>query len=53
LISDQPLPYNHRDAEEKDNLLKEFVAVITSFCCRSDGLRRGRRKAKEIKEALV
>jgi predicted site-specific integrase-resolvase len=31
----------NRDAEEKDDLLKDLVAVITSFCCRLYGLRLG------------
>ena len=42
----------HRDSEEKDDLVKDLVAIITSFCCRLYGLRRGQRKAKEIKETL-
>lgn len=43
----------NRDAEEQDDLLKDLVAVITSFCCRLYGLRRGTRKAKEIRDACV
>ncbi|MGH9428618.1 MAG: IS607 family transposase [Terriglobia bacterium] len=39
----------NRDTEEKDDLLKDLVAIITSFCCRLYGLRRGQRKAAEIK----
>jgi hypothetical protein len=42
----------NRDAEEQEDLLKDWVAVITSFCCRLYGLRRGTRKAKEIKDQL-
>jgi predicted site-specific integrase-resolvase len=42
----------NRDSEEKDDLLKDLVAVVTSFCCRLYGLRRGQKKAKEIKESL-
>lgn len=42
----------NRDKEENDDLLKDFVAVITSFCCRLYGLRRGRKKAKEAVEIL-
>jgi ankyrin repeat protein len=41
------------DTAEIDNLLKDPLAVIMSFCCRLYGLRRGQRKAKEIKEALL
>jgi putative resolvase len=39
----------NRDSEEKDELLKDLVAIITSFCCRLYGLRRGQRKAAELK----
>lgn len=39
----------NRDKEEKDDLLKDLVAIITLFCCRLYGLRRGQRKAAEIK----
>jgi putative resolvase len=42
----------HREAEEKDDLMKDLVAIITSFCCRLYGLRRGQSKAKKAKEAL-
>jgi len=39
----------NRDEDDKDDLMKDLVAVITSFCCRLYGLRRGQSKAKEIK----
>jgi putative resolvase len=39
----------NRDSEEKDDLLKDLVAIITSFCCRLYGLRREQRKAAELK----
>ena len=42
----------NRDAEEQDDLLKDLVAVITSFCCQLYGLRRGQRKAQEVKRLL-
>jgi predicted site-specific integrase-resolvase len=42
----------NRDSEEKDDLLKDLVAVITSFCCRLYGLRRGINKAKAVKEII-
>jgi len=47
----EPIVIN-RDAEERDDLLKDLAAVITSFCCRLYGLRRGQRKAQEIKDQL-
>lgn len=42
---------NKNDGEEED-LLKDFIAVITSFCCRLYGARRGQSKALKIKETL-
>lgn len=38
----------NRDAEAKDDLVKDLVAVVTSFCCRLYGLRRGHRKASDL-----
>lgn len=37
---------------EEDDLLKDFIAIITSFCCRLYGARRGQSKALKIKEDL-
>jgi predicted site-specific integrase-resolvase len=42
----------NRDKEERDDLLKDLVAIITSFCCRLYGLRRGRKKAEKVSETL-
>ena len=43
----------NRDVEEKDDLMKDLISIITSFCCRLYGLRRGHAKAKKIKEEAV
>lgn len=43
----------NRNTEERDDLLKDLVAIITSFCCRLYGLRRGQRKAKQIKQDIT
>lgn len=40
----------NRDAENESDLMKDMIAIITSFCCRLYGLRRGTSKAKEIQE---
>lgn len=39
----------NRDESDHDDLIKDLVSVITSFCCRLYGLRRGHRKAKELR----
>mgnify|MGYP003592730111 CR=1 FL=1 len=40
---------NHSEPED---LLKDFIAVITSFCCRLYGARRGQAKALKMKNDL-
>lgn len=42
----------NRDLEEKSDLLKDLVSVVTSFCCRLYGLRRGKNKVAKIKHEL-
>jgi predicted site-specific integrase-resolvase len=39
---------NNTDNDHED-LLKDFIAVITSFCCRLYGARRGQAKASKMK----
>ena len=42
---------NNNQTDEVD-LIKDLVSIITSFCCRLYGLRRGYNKAKKIKEQI-
>lgn len=42
----------NRDSEDETDLLKDFIAIITSFCCRLYGARRGQAKALKMKEEL-
>ena len=37
---------------KQDDIMKDLVAIITSFCCRLYGARRGQKKALELKETL-
>lgn len=37
---------------DRDDLLKDFIAIITSFCCRLYGARRGQAKALGIKNTI-
>jgi len=39
----------NRDEESETDLMKDLISIITSFCCRLYGLRRGTNKAKSIK----
>lgn len=43
---------NENTTEEED-LLKDFIAIITSFCCRLYGSRRGQSKSLKIKKELL
>ena len=42
---------NSETIEETD-LIKDMIAIVTSFCCRLYGARRGQNKAKQIKEII-
>lgn len=43
---------NQSQSDEED-LIRDLVSIITSFCCRLYGLRRGYNKAKEIKKSIT
>lgn len=43
----------NRDSEQQEDLMKDLIAIITSFCCRLYGLRRGKQTAKKIKQEVV
>jgi putative resolvase len=43
----------NKDEFEEHDLMKDLVSVITSFCCRLYGMRRGYNKAKEIKDKIT
>ena len=51
MIGVQLIVINENDTERED-LLKDFVAIITSFYCRLYGSRRGQSKALNIKNEL-
>jgi putative resolvase len=38
---------------DEEDLLKDFIAIITSFCCRLYGARRGQAKALMVKTELA
>lgn len=42
----------NKDKSDENDLMKDLIAIITSFCCRLYGLRRGQNKAKKIKTEL-
>lgn len=43
----------NRDLEDEDDLMKDMISIITSFCCRLYGLRRGQNKAVKIKKEIL
>lgn len=42
----------NESGENEEDILKDFVAIITSFCCRLYGARRGQSKALRMKGEL-
>lgn len=43
----------NKDNEDEADLIKDLISIITSFCCRLYGLRRGHNKAKIIKQEIT
>ena len=43
----------NKDTECENDLMKDLVSIITSFCCRLYGLRRGQSKALSLKKELT
>jgi len=43
----------NRDIEDETDLVKDMISIITSFCCRLYGLRRGQNKAGKIKSEIL
>ena len=37
---------------DEEDLMKDMISIVTSFCCRLYGLRRGQNKVNKIKEEL-
>lgn len=42
----------NEDETKENDLMRDLISVITSFCCRLYGLRRGYNKAKKIKQEI-
>jgi putative resolvase len=42
----------NRDHEDEKDLIKDMIAVVTSFCCRLYGLRRGKSKAQQFRTQI-
>lgn len=42
----------NQDKENEPDLIKDMIAVMTSFCCRLYGARRGQNKSKKMKEVI-
>lgn len=42
----------NRDYEEESDLIKDLISIITSYCCRLYGIRKGQSKAQKVREVL-
>ena len=42
----------NKDNQDEQDLIKDMIAIVTSFCCRLYGIRRTQNKLKKIKEVL-
>jgi len=41
------------DINDENDLIKDLISIITSFCCRLYGLRKGKKKADGIKNNIM
>ena len=44
--------YKIAESNDRDDLMQDFVSIITSFCARLYGLRRNKRRTEKIIEQL-
>jgi predicted site-specific integrase-resolvase len=42
----------NRDKEDESDLIKDFISIITSYCCRLYGMRRCKAKKAKILETI-
>ena len=42
----------NRDKEDETDLIKDFISIITSYCCRLYGMRRCKTKKEKILEVI-
>lgn len=42
----------NKDVVDENDLIKDMISIVTSFCCRLYGLRRGNSKSNKIKEII-
>lgn len=42
----------NRDKEDETDLIKDFISIITSYCCRLYGMRRCKNKKEKILEVI-
>jgi putative resolvase len=42
----------NKDHEDEKDLMKDFISIMTSFCCRLYGLRKGQNKAAKLKNII-
>ena len=51
-LQDRFIEVMNETSSQDEDLMKDLISIITSFCCRLYGMRRGLNKSKEIKENL-
>ena len=51
-LDDRKIEVVNQQTNEKDDLMQDFVSIITSFCARLYGKRRTKRQTERIIEEL-
>jgi predicted site-specific integrase-resolvase len=51
-LQDRFIIVTNENLSPDDDLMKDLISIITSFCCRLYGMRRGLNKSKQIKNTI-
>lgn len=52
-LQDREIEIINESSNDRDDLMEDFVSIITSFCARLYGLRRNKRRTEKLIESIL
>ena len=52
-LQDREVEIINESSNDRDDLMEDFVSIITSFCARLYGLRRNKRRTEKLIENIL
>ena len=52
-LQDREIEIINESSNDRDDLMEDFVSIITSFCARLYGLRRNKRRTEKLIETIL